>query len=220
MNWVRAHFRIIERQLGRCSLDNLTEYLAGVLLTLVVTEDSNLYFLLVAEPCVIVHLTGKKGISLSTHGVSKHEVARSTTDNHALYRALQQLVVLQCLNAESLLHTLQESKGILTLRQIAHNSASAFQLAGSHLDRSRMEQLHIDESQFLRHAEVHAILCVVQIRVGRINTEIILYRQPQGTLHEVGITHLLQPMEEQRVVANDEVTTEVNGFAKHLLGHV
>lgn len=220
MNRIRAHLRVIERQQGRSSLDNLTENLAGVLLTLVVTENCYLYFLLVAEPCVIVHLTSKEGIGLGTHGFSEHEIARSATDDHALYGALQQLVVLQCLNAERLFHSLQEGKGIFTLRQIAHDTAAALQLSCSHLYRSRMQQLHIDESQLLSHAEVHAILCIVQIRVGRIDTEIILNSQSQGTLHEVGITHLLQPMEEQRVVANDEVATEIDGFAEHLFGHV
>ena len=76
---VRHHTRDIDGEFCISLLYHRTEEFGGVLLTLVVPQDSNLQFLLVTEVLVVVHLSREEGIRLQLQGIVEDKIARSPT---------------------------------------------------------------------------------------------------------------------------------------------
>ena len=176
------------------------------------------------EPIVIMHFAREERIGLCTDGIIEHEIACTATNGYALDRALQQFVMLKGFDAKHLFYALKESQRVLGLWQIAQNATARANyalpcpIADAH--RPCANELNVDEPQFLGNAEVDAILSTIQIRMSRVDAKVILYSQSDTTLHKVGITDLLQAMEQQRMMANDQVTAQVDGFEKDFLGDV
>ena len=56
------------------------------------SDDGNLYLLLVAEVVVVVHFARYKGICPLSNGLWEEERAGATTDSHLPYLTSQQLV--------------------------------------------------------------------------------------------------------------------------------
>ena len=173
-----------------------------------------------AEPRVVVHLARQEGIGLGLDGIVEHEVAGPAADDDALHRAFEHLVVLQRLHAEGLLDALEESQRVLGLGQIANDGTARLDGLGSYAHGPGMQQLHVDEPQLLGNAEVDAVLGTVEVGVGRIDADVVLYGHAQASLHHVGVCHLLQSVEEQRMVADDEVAAKVNSLADDSLRHI
>ena len=85
---------------------------------------------------------------------------------------------------------------------------------------TRRKELHVDESQLLGHLEIHAVLGVVQVGVGGIDTQVILDSQARATLHLRQVSHLLQAVEEQRMMAHHEIAAQFDRLAEHVFRHV
>ena len=74
------------------AFNDFTEQFVGEVFAFVVSYDSNLYFLVVTEIFVIVHLARHKGVGTLSNSVVKHERPCSATYRHLTYLTLQELV--------------------------------------------------------------------------------------------------------------------------------
>ena len=200
--------------------DDFAEDFAGELFALVVSEHGNLQFLFMSEPGVVVHLASQECVGFGLDGLGEEEVTGTTADDNRLHGAFQQLVVLQGFYSESLLDSLEECQGVLGLGQIAQDPIASLHRAGSHGHGTCIQQLYVDESQLFGDAEIHPIFHAVQVGVGGIDAEVVLDGHAQAALDEVGVTHLLDTVEEQWVVTNYQVAAEIHGLAQHFLGYV
>jgi len=67
---------------------------------------------------------------------------------------------------------------------------------------------------------VHSSTSIVQIGVHRDNTDVVLDGLPYNTLHIGSITHLLQPTEQQGVMAHHHVASFLYGLGNDCLSDV
>ena len=102
------------------------EYLVGELLALVMAYDGDLYFLLVPEILVVVHLAGNESVSPFGDGVAEKERTGTAAHGNGLYRAAQQLVALHALNIERALEHEHKVVACHRIGQTAYHSAAAF----------------------------------------------------------------------------------------------
>ena len=104
---------------------HVAEYLRSVLLTLVVSDDTNLYFLLVAEILVVVHLAGDESVGSFGYGRVEQEVAGSATKSHRLDGTAQELVAHHTLHTESLAQQRHQVVGCQGFGQRAHHAVGS-----------------------------------------------------------------------------------------------
>ena len=216
MNRIRIRLRYL-RPHARTSLGyDVTEHLGGVLLALVVADDTDLNLLLVAEVLMIVHLTRDEGVGSGFHGIVEQEVAGTATESHTAHRTLQQLVGHRTGNAKRRLHRLYELTCCQWRLQRSDDAAAASHVANG----SRCHELHVLQPQLLGHLVVHATLGIVHVRVHRHHGDVRLDGLSHGALHVSHVADLLQAPEQQRMMADDEVTPLRQRLVHHLFGDV
>ena len=187
-------------------------------------EHANLYLSVVAEVLMIVHLARKEGIGTGTQSLIQQEVPCPTANGDAFHGTGQQFVVHQALHSEGLLHPLQESQRVFSFRQIAYHARTGLHRVClrtyAHRHLSRLKQHYIHQAEPLCHHIVHAIHSGIQIRVSRIDGNVILQSQTHATLHGIIIRQMLQCMEYQRMMRHYHVASQIQCLAYHILGHV
>ena len=187
-------------------------------------QHGNLDFLLAAEVLVVVHLSRHEGVRALGDGLVEQEVARPSADDDLAHRALQQIIVHQALHMEHGLHPLQELQRVLRFRKRTHHSASChdgiFASAVLHLHRMGLQQPHLFQVQLLGDFEVHPVLGVVQVRVGRIDDDVVQDGLAHATLRKVAVRNGLQPAEQQRMVRHHEVASQRHRLVYHFFRHV
>ena len=154
--------------------------------------DAYLYFLLVAEVLVVVHLARDEGIAPAADGIVQQEVAGTATDGHFRYGSLQQLVAVGAGHAKGLLDLLHEAAGIEWLRHEACHSAAADDVAYGLL----LKEGYVCQSQLLGYLPVDPAAGIVHVGVQRHDADIVPDGLTHSTLHIVQVGHLLQPTEE------------------------
>ena len=217
---VRVHAGHEQRQARRQVADELEEDFARVLFTLVVAHDGNLNLLLVPEELVVRHFARQEGIGLQAYGFVQQEGTRSAAQRHRLYGPPQQFVVLQALDVEHVLDALQEGQRVLGRRQVAQQSAPGRHTAVAHRHLVRLHHPHVHQSQLLRNAVVHAVLGVVQVGVGCIDGDVVLYGHSDAALHLRPLRHPPQGAEQEGMMTDYEVASQVDGLADDLFGHI
>ena len=103
------------------------------------------------------------------------------------------------------------------LRQLSDDSAAADDTVGHLL---LTEEAGILQRHLLGNLVVHAAQGIVHVGVHGHHSDIMLDGFHHGTLHVVASVDALQGMENQRMMAHNEVTTLGNGLVDHLLGYV
>ena len=88
----------------------------------------------------------------------------------------------------------------------------------NHLFRS--EEVYIDEPYFLGYFEVDTTAGIVDIGVHREDGNMTLYGFDHCSLNRIGIGHLRQLVEDERVMRDDEVAAQGNGLVYDQFVHV
>ena len=117
------------------------------------TDDSNLYLLLMTEVFMVVHLTGNKGICTLGNGIVQQECSCPTADGHLFDGALQQLVGLNASHAKALLHHREEIAGRHRFSQLAYHATGTLHITHGLL---RTEEPWFLQTHLLRDLIVHA----------------------------------------------------------------
>ena len=191
---------------------------------LIVSENAYLYLSVVSEILMIVHFARQESVCPSLQSLVQKEISCSTTNGDTLDGTRQQLIVHQALNAENLLHSLQESQRVFSIRQITYNARTSLNsmhpstIADGNL--SGLQQDHIHQAKSLGHSVVDAIHSSIQIRVSRIDGNVILYSQTNTSLHLVGISQVLQAMKDKWMMRHNQIASQLQRLANHLLGHI
>ena len=84
----------------------------------------------------------------------------------------------------------------------------------------RFQDADVLQPDHLRETEIDPARRVVQVRVGRIDHQIVLAGLDQATLHVVSPRQRLEWPEGQRMMGDDEVAFAFDGLVDHLLRHV
>ena len=190
------------------ALDDVAEDLGGELLALVVTDDTDLNLLVVAEILVVVHLAGHEGIGTGCDGVGQEKVACSTAERHLGKRPLQQLVGHNALHAKLPLEQADEVGSRHGLRQCAHDPASTEDISHG----ARLQELHLCEAHFLGNLIVDAPHSIVHVGVHGHDGDAPPYGLHHALLHIVGSDDSFQGMEDQGMVRHDEIAVETYGL--------
>ena len=110
--------------------NDFPEHLVSELLTLIMPNDSNLYFLLMVEVFMIVHLACDKRIGTGCNRIAQHEGTSSATNGHLTNRPLKQLVGLNTFHGEHPLEHLDERHCIHRLLKNAYHTTGSYNFFG------------------------------------------------------------------------------------------
>ena len=168
-------------------------------------DDGYLYLLFVAEVVVIVHLPRHEGIGPCPDGIAQEESPCSPTDGDAPDGALQQLVGHDAGHVELTFQQRHEVLRLHTLLQLAYHAAAAHDVAHQLL---RTEEAHVLQPHPLGYLEVDATRRIVRIGVHRDHRDVVLDGLHHGALHIVVVADALQGVEDERMMAHDEVAAE------------
>lgn len=151
-------------------INNITENLAGKLLRLVVSNDTDLNALFIAKVLMIVHLTRDEGVSTKTDSVRQQKVASTTAECHLPDGALQQFVTQYAFHAELSFHHEDKVVSCHWLWQETNDTTASLDIA--HLFLSK--ELALLQSQSLSNLPVDAILGIVHISMHGDDDDIVL----------------------------------------------
>ena len=175
-------------------------------------DNTYLDALLVAEVLVIVHLACNEGISALMQSIIEQEVASTTTERYLLDGTTQQLVTQRTLHTELAFYHENEVIGSHGLWQFAYYTTTCLHVTYLLL----CKELTFLQSQSLSNLPVNTILGIIHIGVHGDDDDVVLQRLDNATLHIVSTTNLLQATEQQRMMADDEVTPLADSLIDNL----
>jgi len=108
---IGIQLRDVALQFRAISLKDLLQQLAGELFALIVSDDGNLDFLLMAEILVITHLARHESIGPAANGLTKTERTGTAAKSYLTDGALQQFVGHHAFHAKRALQHLDEIGG-------------------------------------------------------------------------------------------------------------
>ena len=108
---IGIQLRDVALQFRAIAFQDFLQQLAGELFALIVSDDGNLDFLLMAEILVITHLARHKGIGPAMNGFAKTERTGTAAKSYLTDGALQQLVGHHAFHAKRALQHLNKIAG-------------------------------------------------------------------------------------------------------------
>ena len=211
-NRIGAGFCYLCSYIRALLVNDVAENLASKLLRLVMANDTDLDALFVAKILVVVHLARDKGVGAKTDSVRQQEVTSAATERHLLDRASQQFVAQCALHAELSFHHEDKVVSSHGLRQETNDTTASLDVTYLLLSK----ELALLQSQSLSNLPVDTILGIVHIGMHGDDDDVVLQGLDNATLHIVSTTDLFQATEQQRMMADDEVTA----FAESLIDNL
>ena len=133
-------------------------------------NDGNLYFLLMAEILMIVHLACDKGVCSLCNCLRQEERACASADGNGLDGTAQKLIALHTLDIKRALQHQHKVVGGKRLGQLSYNSAAALD---AH-NRLFCKETAVMKLHFFSYLEVNTATGIVHVSVHGNHRDIIL----------------------------------------------
>ena len=169
--------------------------------------------LMTKEP-MVANLARDESIGSAPYGIGHQKRTCAATQRHSAYTFGLGVVMTYTRHLERAADKVDKLCGRKRSSQRAHHSTACV------VAREGAQPFNVRQAQTLRHHVINATPSIVQIGMGSIKRNAILDGFHHNTTDIVVGSYRLQRMEQQRMVAHNDIEAKPTSLVNYFLGHV